>query len=278
MLIPMRKIPIIALVAGVLLSSFAVRGQEDQANSFWPGLKKPAATDETSTRIIDLHLAARGGEKAMKAVQSLRLKGKVFEGNDSYRIEALFRHGGSARFETFYDRRGDEHRTVKATDGTKPWQRKILPKIERPTKIGGEEGRLFDLEARLPFLLLDHAEQQHVFLYTGKKEYLERTAYVIHGWLASGLRIDIYFDSKSFQILNYRHLFKIAGRDMLINLTPSKLKRKEKVWWEMEYKANYNGKTFRRVTYERIRTNLELEDALFAQPEIRELWLRGSPR
>ncbi|NDV63259.1 hypothetical protein G0Q06_12405 [Puniceicoccales bacterium CK1056] len=275
----MRKILPLAFLALLSANTPLAHAQETPpppVNSFWPGLTKPSQTDPTSAKIIDLHIKARGGREAMEAVRSLRLKGKLFEGKKDFKIEGVFSPSGEARFEIFFEKRGDEHRTVKASDGKHTWQRVLLPEKERPAGITGNEGKLLDLEARLPFLLLDHVGQNHVFTYIGKKDYLGRAAYVLHGWLVSGLEIDIFLDAKSFQILNYRHPYKIGGREVLVNLTPSKLKRLGNVWWEMEYKMNHRNKTFRRVTYERIKLNVPTEDSFFAQPEIKEFWLRSS--
>lgn len=272
----MRFISTLAFVMLLSLPVTSVTAQEAIANPFWPGLIKPEQTDATSSKIIDLHLKARGGRKAIEALRSIRFQGRLFEGRKDFKIEAIHIPSGAAHFEIFYDHMGDEYRTVKASDGKVAWQRKVLPEKERPSIITGEEGKLLDLDARLPFLFLDHTGQGHVFTYTGEKEFLGRPAYVIHGWLSSGLQVDILFDKESFQILNYRHLFKIGGKEVLVNLTPSKLKRLENVWWETEHKMNYRGKTFRRITCERMKANVPVEDSLFAQPEIREIWLRGS--
>jgi hypothetical protein len=267
----LAALAVLGAVAPLLLA------QDAEPTSPWPILDKPGLSDETSRKLIDLHLKARGGVEALKAVKSLSMKGKLFEGQKEYNIEGLYTHDGAARFEVYYQQRGFEHRTIKATDGKLGWQRKVLPEKQLPSSIGGDDARLLDLEARLPFLFLDYFENEHVFVYRGKLPYLGRVAYVVHGWLASGMQIDVYFDEKTFQILNYRHTYKIAGKEVIVNLTPSKLKKSAGVWWEMEYKMNYEAKTFRRISFSRIETNVEFEKSLFAQPEIKEYWLR-SPR
>jgi hypothetical protein len=273
----LTQLAFVALISAIGPVSQAQEAEEDPLeNPFWPGLSKPAQTDATSIKIIDLNIKSRGGREAMEAVRSLQLIGDIFEGQKDFIVEATYSSTGAARFEIYYDRRGYEYRTVRATDGKLTWQQEVLPEKKLPSSISGLESQLLDLDARLPFLLLNHAAQKDVFVYTGKEEYLDRTAYVLHGWLASGLQIDILFDENTFQILNYRHIYKIGGKEVLVNLTPSKLKRLENVWWEMEYKMNREAKTFRRTTFRKIKANVEIEDSLFAQPVVKEFWLRGT--
>lgn len=267
------------MLASIVLSGTLApftHAQEAEQAALWPVQDKPAVTDATSRKLIDLHIKARGGREALRAIKSLSLKGKLFEGTQEYTIEGLYTPGGSVRFELYYDQRGYEHRTIKGSDGTSLWQRTVLPEKQLPSSADGDEALLLDLDARLPFLFLDYQAQEHVFVYRGKQPYLGRMAYVIHGWLASGMRIEVFFDDTSFQILTYRHAYTIAGKEVIVNLTPSRLRRAAGVWWEMEYKMNYAAKTFRTISFSQVKTNVPVESSLFEQPEIKEYWLRSN--
>ena len=258
----------------ILTLACSLEGQETAEASLWESIEKPGQTDETSRKLIDLNQKARGGLDALDKVRNVRFTGTLVEGQSDYRHTSLHARPDLLRQEVFRTHIGRDYQTVTGTSGEKTWRRVLLPEKKLPQEISGFEAQLIDLDARIPFLLLDHDANGVVFAYRGEVTYSGRKAYLIHGWLPSGMELDIHIDASSFHVLNYRHGFRIAGRPVLVDRTPTGLKKNDGVWWETGYRFHIRGKVFRQITIEGIAINQDIGEAVFTLPVAREYWLR----
>jgi hypothetical protein len=67
---------------------------------------------------------------------------------------------------------------------------------------------------------------------------------------------------------------RIGGKTVLVDRTPTGLKRAGDVWWERGHKVHIRGKVIKQVVHEDIQINLDLGEAVFAEPPTNEYWLR----
>jgi hypothetical protein len=178
------------------------------------------------------------------------------------------------RQEVFRRHIGRDYRTVEGTTGTDCWQQVVLPEKKLPQVIGGLDAQLLDLEARIPFLFLDSVIEGATFVYRGEVRYANQPVYLLHGWLPTGLEVDIHIDAKSFHVVNYRHPMRIGGKTVLVDRTPVGLKRAGEVWWEHGFKIHIRGKVAKQIRYEEIQPNVDLGEAVFIEPPTNEYWLR----
>lgn len=265
---------IVLLIAAVLPCSPG-RAQEPAINEAWPPEQPPEETDPTSQRLIELNLKVRGGEKAVRSAKSLRFTGECVEHFSEFDYTVLIARPRAIRIDKFRFHLGYDHLTVKASNGSLKWSQVIQPDKKLPQPMDGLEAALLDLEARIPFLFLNHKEQGHRFVYRGKTRYLGKPAYLVHGWLASGLRVDILFDTESFQIVNYRHPYRIGGKNVIVDRTPTALSKVEGVWWEFGYRIHIRGKDIRTVRFGEVEVNVPAPPERFSMPPTNERWLRG---
>ena len=261
--------PLVALL--FIFGMLSLSGQEEPATGLWPGLNKPAQSDSTSLRIIDLHLQARGGAKAIGTVRTVQFSGELVEGKQDYSVVQTHAAPDRLRIESTRFHRGDNYVTVTATDGPQIWRQEILPKRKGIGHVGGIEKQLIGLDAMLPFLFLNIENSGHVFSYKGETTFADRPAYALHGWLSNGLQVDILFDTKSFHIINYRQPFRIASQELLIDRVPTGLKKAGGVWWEMGYKWLLRGKKARSIEFDKVKTGVPLPPESLKEPARREL-------
>ena len=240
----------------------------------WPIADPPPSSDPTSLKIIDLHLMARGGREALMGVDRIRRTGVLLEGQDDFAYIALFLAPDKARFEQSRFFIGRDYKTASGTDGTLVWQHEILPKKGIPLHPSGTEAHIIAFEARVPFLFLDPESSGNVFVYRGKERYARRPVYLVHGWLDSGMEVDLHFDAESFHLINYRIPFTIGSQEVLVDRTPLGMVRIENTWWESGYKLHIRNKQFRRVTYSESEWQIGVDESDFAEPVIKEFWLR----
>ncbi|NBD37052.1 MAG: hypothetical protein GVY10_00590 [Verrucomicrobia bacterium] len=262
-----RLSPVLFLLFGLLFSA-------DGKSGIWPSSKIPPATDKTSARILALHLASRGGENPLWLVRSLRLEGTLQEGRRDFSITRTYR-----AVEALHETRERQHlgwtyRSYRATDGSAAWERDLLPERTSMHKVSGLERDLLLLEAALPFLFLNYEEKGHRFVYRGEVRFAGRDAYLLHGYLAWGMEIDLHIDRKTFRILNYRHPVRVAGEKVLADRMPLGLRKENGLWWETGYDFRIRGASFRTVRYTAFVLNPELPPELFRPPESSGVWLR----
>lgn len=271
------KGPVHLLSLGFLLSlapcqSFA---QEAAEADPWPESVAPESSDANSIRLIDLHLKARGGAAQLAAVEAVRFSGTIEEGIIERDLEALVTRSGEMRLEWRRFHLGYDYLTVLANNGNQAWSRELLPEKRVPQKLAGQQLRHFRFLAGLPFLFLDHAAKGHLFAYKEKATYAGRPAYVLHGWLAGGMEVDIFIDAETFHVLNYRHPYRIGSETILVDRTPTALRREGGLWWESGYRIHVRGKAFERIHYSAINPDAEIPPEAFSLPLVREFWLRS---
>ena len=244
----------------------------------WPESVKPAESDATSLKLFNLNLAARGGRDALEAVRAIAFSGDLREGsgNIDYTVKATHQAPDRILVETLHTWMGDGHKTMTGSDGTSAWRQQVLPERKNPAKLGGLDQQLLELDAMLPFLLLNPADRGHVFTYRGEQTYTRRKVYVVHGWLANGLEIEILFDAQKFLVLAYRQPYRIGGKTVVIDRMPTGLMKYGQTWWENGYTYQVGGKTFRRVNYSSLKGDINPSGDTFKEPPTYERWLRGT--
>lgn len=268
----------LATLAILILPCLALTAQPDadsEENPLWPYREKPPATDETCLKLMELNLQARGGREALESVNSVRFTGTLIEGKTDYTYTVLHSPPASVRIERYRYHIGRHYRVFWGIKDGSAWTMQAEPEKELPVKIDGLEKDLLDFQARLPFLFLNAEKDGHLFAYSGEARYAGRQAYVMHGWLASGMRIDIHIDADSFHVINYRVPYQLGGHTFIVDHTPARLMRAEGAWWEVAYRTHVSGKTFRQQLFNAVECNVPLEEGAFSEPPVKEFWLRG---
>lgn len=248
--------------------------RDDGQEGIWPEYAKPETTDSTSGKLIELNLKARGGREILENLQTVELTGILTEGRREFNFRALHVRPDKLRFEKEWSHRGYDHLVVEGTDGSSAWRHVAKPEKKLPQSIGGFDRQLLDLLARMPFLLMDTESGSNIFAYRGKERYAGRPAHLIHGWLESGLQIEIHLDAASFHIINLRQPYEIGGTEVLVDCTPMSMKRIDGIWWTTAWKYHLRNGTFRRLTVEEIRTNVPADPGFFKMPPTNERWIR----
>ncbi len=268
-----KHLPLIALL---LIPVPELLSQEATAQSPWPAMEQPETTDATSRKIIDLHLKARGGPASLKSFKGLKVTGELIEGKLDYQLEAVYRPPESLIVKTTRRHLGDDHVRAMATVGSSAWQQTMLPKRKLPGPMGGDEKDFLDMDAVIPFMFFQTDTDGHVFSYRGEVTFSGRKAYVLHGWLSNGHRVEALFDAETFHVINYRQVYRIGNARVIIDRVPMGLVRVDDTWWEKGYDFRLRGKTFRKISYEEVMRLPDPGTKLFQMPPTNERWLRGS--
>jgi hypothetical protein len=259
---------------GCLLLLPAIHAQDAPKPGLWPAADKPAESDATSLKIIDLNLKARGGAKGLSKIKTLAVEAELIEGKQDYQLQIHHASPDRIRVETTRRHLGDDYITVTAFDGATAWRQETVPEKKNPGRLGGLEQHLLELDAALPFLLAEAREAGTVFIYKGKERFAKRDVYVLHGWLESGFQLDVLIDAESFHVINYRHAFRIGGKEVLVDRAPTGLTRLNGLWFDKGYVFRLGGKAFRELAFDSIKANVLPPEDAFTEPPVKERWLR----
>ena len=269
------------LLVPLLLSfSFSLHAQDQDEESTGPWafpIPRPDKTDVTSLKLIDLHLKARGGRIELEKIRSVTCKGALWEGQKEYAIEVTYGSPDKIRVLADYFSRGYNYITLRATDGTNSWAQPIEPDKRSPKPVSGLDRQLLELDACLPFLMLQADRLGVVFKYIGEDTFADQKVYVVHAWLRNELEIEILLDAKSFMVLNYRQPFAIGNQTLIVDRMPIGLSRVMDTWWEQGYNYALRGKGMQKVIYKKMTGSPESQEDLFEQPPTQERWLRSNP-
>jgi len=203
------------------------------------------------------------------------MDGLLVEGIKDYKLESLYRRPNLLMIKSTLTHMGDDYVKILVTDGGETWTQELLPKRKTPGSLSKSDEASHEVDARLPWLFLDAVSSENVFAYKGETTFLGKPAFVIRVWMDNGDQVEALFDKKSFHIINYRQSYRIGPRDILVDRVPTGLTRVDDTWWESGYDYRLRGKTFRKVSFKKIRfTDLPPMD-MFRKPEVKERWLRG---
>ena len=262
----------------ILSLSPVIALSQDNANTGpWGNSPKPEVSDDTSLKIIDLHIKARGGQDALLAVKGIRMDGLLVEGVKDYKIEALYRRPNVLMLKSTRTHMGDDYIKISVTDGTDTWTQSLFPKKQKPVLLSNSDKEALEIDARLPHLFLDAVSSENIYAYKGETKFSGKKVYVIRIWLNNGSQIEALFDSQSFHIINYRQTYKIGPRTVLVDRVPIGLKRVNDTWWEEGYDFRLGGKSFRKISYKKVFFTDLPPMSMFKKPPTQEKWLRGSP-
>jgi hypothetical protein len=273
----MRIILTPILLSALVILNGTLLAQDDPGDSPWPsGMTKPAASDETSLKIIALHLKARGGEEKLAQFKGLKAKGKLIEGKLDYSIEALFRAPDALIIKSTRRHLGDDYVNAQATNGVDAWHRSYLPKRSLPATLNADDERDLEIMAATPFMFLKAQSSGNIFAYRGERKFSGKPVYIIHVWLKSGHRVEAFFDTQSFHVINYRQAHRFGPKNILVDRVPTGLTRIGGTWWEEGYKYGMRGKFFREFTFSEMKQTPYPGVDLFNMPPSGERWIRGT--
>jgi hypothetical protein len=273
----MRIILKTILLSTLVIYNSSMLAQDDPDDSPWASnISKPTASDETSLKIIALHLKARGGEEKLAQFKGLKAEGQLIEGKLDYAIEALFRAPDALIIKSTRRHLGDDYVNARATNGSDAWHRSYLPDRSLPANLNADDERDLEIMAGTPFMFLNAKTSGNVFAYRGERKFSGKPVYIVHVWLKSGHRVEAFFDSKSFHIINYRQVHRFGQKKILVDRVPTGLTRIGETWWEEGYKYGIRGKFFREFKFPEIKQTPDPGLDLFNMPPSGERWIRAT--
>ena len=225
-------------------------------------LAAPAAA-QTVDEVIAKSIEARGGLEKMKAVQSVRMTGKMTMGPG---IEAPvtieMKRPRNARLEfTFQGMTG-----VQAYDGQQGWG--ISPMGSRqPEPVPAEMAKELDNQADIDGPLVDWKAKGHQVELVGKDKVEGSDAWKVKVLLKSGDVEHIYLDAETYLPIKSESKRTIRGSETEVESTIGDYKEAGGVLWPHSIQSGAKGRPEKQsLTVDAIEVNPAIDDAKFKMP------------
>lgn len=221
-----------------------------------------SALAQTVDELVARNVAARGGEKAWRAVSSLRLTGRMDVGHGKlvpYVLEQ--KQPGKMRLEI--DFAGQT--AIQCTDGKEGWKVAPFRGVKKPERLSGEELREAAGPADLYGPLFDYASRGHAVQLLGREKVEGRDAYKMRVTLPAGAVRWVYLDAASALEVKVEAVRRQGTRGRRVETFYHDWRPVEGLLIPHRYETRSEGsKESHRLTVESVRVNPALDDSRFA--------------
>ena len=227
----------------------------------------PAAA-QTVDEVIAKHLEARGGLDKVKAVQSMRMTGKMTVGPG---IEAPIvlemKRPSSVRLDiTFQGNTGTQ-----AYDGKTGWGISPMAAKKDPEPMSADDIKDMEEQADMDGPLVDTKAKGHAVELMGKEKVEGSDAYKLKVTLKTGDLRYIYLDADSYLELKTEAKRTIRGSEVETESVSSDYKEVGGLILPYTIQQGAKGQAQKQtITVDKIELNIPLDDARFKMPEAKK--------
>ena len=226
-----------------------------------------SAFAQTADEIIDKHLKAMGGVEKMKAIQSLRVTGKLKMGPMEAPVTMLKGRPDQMRMDfTIQGMTGTQ-----AFDGSTGWM--VMPFMGKKEPEKMSEDMLKDMKDEADFdgPLVDYKEKGNKVEFVGKEDVQGSPAYKLKLTTKSGRESNLFLDAETYLLIKTESKRKIQGQEVESESIIGDYKDVGGVLMphsmEMHAKGAPGGQA---ITIEKYEVNPKLEAASFKMPEVKK--------
>jgi outer membrane lipoprotein-sorting protein len=174
-------------------------------------LAAAAASAQTADEVIEKYIQAKGGREKLKAVQTVRMTGKMDVGNGMqapFIMEMKRPHKMRMEF-TIQGMTG-----VQAFDGTTGWS--VMPFMGKkdPEAMSADESKQAADQADMDGVLVDYKEKGSQVEYAGKVDVEGTPAHKLKVTKKNGDVVNIYIDAEQYMEIKEEGKAKVRGQEM----------------------------------------------------------------
>ena len=244
------------LAAGPLMAQTAAPAK--------PAAASPAAALPSVDEIIAKHVAARGGMDKLKAVQTLRMNGRMTMGPGiEAPVSVEVKRPQHMRMEMQFQ----GMTAIQAYDGTSGWM--IMPFGGRtdPQPMSPDDVKDAEDMADMDGVLVDYKAKGHSVEMVGKEKVEGTDAYKLKVKLKNGDERYVFLEAESFMEIRNEGKRKIRGSDVEVEASFGDFKEVGGVIFPHAIEQNVKGNPQKQsITIDKIELNPALDDSRFKMP------------
>ena len=223
-----------------------------------------SARAQTADELVRKNIQAKGGLEKIKAIQTLRMRGKLFQGRFSAQVGQELKRPGMIR--TTFTVQGMT--AIQAYDGQTGWQISPFEGRKDPELLGEDDLRDLVEDADVDGPLVDYQAKGHRVEYLGLDTVDGDDAYRLKCTLKNGDLVYYYLDPDTFlEIRTERQQFiRGAVRERQTDLGSYKPVAGVMYPFSLETGPKNNPSVRSKISLETIEANVSVEDSQFKMP------------
>ena len=227
-----------------------------------------SASAQTADELIEKNVKARGGMDKLKAVQSMKITGKMKMGPMEAPIVITKKRPDNFRAEfTIQGMTG-----VQAYDGTTGWM--VMPFMGKkdPEQLSADMLKEVKDEADFDGSMVDYKAKGNKVELVGKEDVQGTPAYKLHVTTKDGNESNVYLDAESFLEIKSDAKRKVQGQEMETETIIGDYKETGGLLFPMSIESHAKGREgAQSITIEKIELNpAAVDTALFKMPEVKK--------
>jgi len=221
------------------------------------------AQGQTADEIIAKNIQARGGENALKAIQTVRLTGKLTMGGFHAGYIQEVKRGNKVREQTIIQGMAQ----IQAYDGKSAWQVSPFEGRKDPDLLSDDDRKSLVEDADIDGQLVNYKNKDHRAEFLGHDSVEGTDCYKIRLTLSNGDARVYYIDTDSFLELKVETESNVRGTVRYEETLYGDYEKVNGVYFPMAIEMGGKGDSqHAKLTIEKVETNVPLSDSVFAIP------------
>jgi len=224
-----------------------------------------SAFGQTADELLEKNLKAQGGKEKLKAVQSMRLTGKMKMGPMEAPITITKVRPAEMRVDfTIQGMTG-----TSAYDGTTGWTLMPFMGNKDPQKMTEEQLKETRIDADFDGPMSDYKAKGNKVEYVGKVDTEGTPTYKLHVTTKEGKESNVYLDAESYLVIRTEGTRNIQGQDLEMETSIGDYKTVDGLMMPHSMESHVKGKEAQvgqTITIEKIELNPTVDAATFKMP------------
>ncbi len=229
-------------------------------------LLAPLAHAQTVDEIVAKYVQARGGLDKLKAVQSVRMTGRMTmgPGMEAPVMLEMVRPNKMRMEFTVQGMTG-----VQAYDGSTAWILMPFMGKKNPEAVPAEDAKRFEEQADMDGPLVDYKQKGNQVELMGKEPVEGTDAYKLKLTLKNGSVRYLYIDAENFLEIRTESKRTVQGTEVEMVGTPGDYKKVDGVMYPFSLESGMKGgQQTNKMTIDSIAVNLTIDPTQFAMPAV----------
>lgn len=226
-----------------------------------------AAAQETGLSLDDIvrkNIDARGGLDKIKAIQSVKISGKMVMGGGQMEAPMTMQMKRPSSIRMDMEFQGQK--VVQSYDGTTAWMINPFTGGAEPQKMGADEAEGITEGSDMDGTLVDYQAKGHKIALAGKEDLAGKPAYKLKVDKKNGKTETIYIDAASFLEVKTVATRKMMGNDMELETYVSDFRPVSGVLMAYVIDSKADGNSVMTLTLDKVEANVPIDDAIFKMP------------
>ncbi|HEV7426096.1 MAG TPA: hypothetical protein VGQ46_06980 [Thermoanaerobaculia bacterium] len=226
-----------------------------------------SAFGQTADELLDKNLKAMGGKDKLKAIQSMRMTGKMKMGPMEAPITIVKARPSEMRVDfTIQGMTG-----TSAYDGSTGWNLMPFMGNKDPQKMTEEQLKDMRVEADFDGSTFDYKAKGNKVEYVGKVDTEGTPTYKLHVTTKEGKESNIYLDAESYLVIRTEATRNVQGQDLEMETSIGDYKTVDGLTMPYSMESHVKGKEAaggQSITIEKIEIDPKVDAAMFKMPAV----------